>query len=292
MEPVIRVVVSGANGQLGREFESLLIGQSQYEARFLDKNKLDILDQKALDELFKSFQPDVFINCAAYTKVDLAEEEVELCRSINSDAVDRLARLCAVHKTLLVHFSTDYVFNGQGTSPYRENDATDPINAYGQSKLVGEQHITKWKGPHCVIRSSWLYSSTGHNFVKTMLKLGAAMDELRVVNDQVGSPTWTKDLANDVLQIVRHFVQDREAFPSGVYHYTQNGLCSWYDFALAIFDAKGVSVQVEPVSSDEYVTRAERPKYSKLNTEKITETFGLQLRHWQDALTDCLKEIE
>jgi dTDP-4-dehydrorhamnose reductase len=230
--------------------------------------------------------PDYVVNCAAYTAVDKAESEQVLCYKINAEAVVNLSAACKLTGSKLVHISTDYVFSGDGTRPYREDDITGPLSVYGKSKLQGEQAL---KGNHdsIIIRTSWLYSQYGNNFVKTMLRLGREREELRVVNDQSGSPTYAPDLADAILQIIE--VSSGDSFRNGTYHYCNTGTTTWYAFAKNIIEKAALKCRVIPIETKDYPTAAPRPAYSVLDTEKIRKTFGITIPDWEESLDKCIK---
>jgi dTDP-4-dehydrorhamnose reductase len=280
------VIVFGASGQLGQCLQSLVREKNLSYFYFLPKAEANILDQEVLSQTFTTYQPAFCINCAAYTAVDKAEDEPEIARQVNQDGVDNLVNFCKNFNTTLIHVSTDFVFAGHGYLPLSETDATDPINVYGKTKLAGEQVIQARLKNYVIIRTSWLYSEFGNNFVKTMLRLGKEKPELKIIWDQVGTPTYAMDLAACLLTIIAtknlHF---------GLYHYSNEGLTSWYDFAKSIFNTSKTQVKAIPVRTAEYVTKAVRPTYSVLDKTKIKENFQIEIPHWQDSLSRCLKKI-
>jgi dTDP-4-dehydrorhamnose reductase len=283
------ILVTGANGQLGQEFRTLVSNHEEGiegEFFFTDKEELDITDREALENYIRTNHIDTVINCAAYTAVDKAESDAETAYRINRDAVRYLAELAKERGLKLIHISTDYVFDGTSHTPLRENDPTNPHGVYAASKLAGEEEIVRLQPEGAVIiRTSWIYSSTGHNFVKTMLRVGAQKDTLNVVCDQIGTPTYARDLARTVLKILA--AKDQS---SGVeiYHYSNEGNCSWYDFAQAIFEIADMPCRVDPISTEAYPTPAKRPAYSVLNKEKIKQKFGLEIPYWRDSLRACI----
>ena len=279
------VLVTGADGQLGVALRNISESFSGFEFYFTDVNTLDICDKTQVDAFVKSRNINVIVNCAAYTAVDKAEDDTDLCMRINCDAVRNIGEVAASVGAKVVHVSTDYVFDGCGTRPYREDDVTNPTSAYGMTKLAGEQALLSVCPDSVIIRTAWLYLETGSNFVKTMLRLGSERDTLGVVADQKGTPTYAGDLADAIKSVLM-----AERFVPGVYHYTNEGICTWYDFAIKIFEIADVECCVEPVTTAEYPTRAKRPAYSVLDKSKIKEIYGIQIPAWEDGLKRCLKK--
>ena len=273
-------LVTGANGQLGSELK-LLLGTS---AVYVDRTELDISDELAVKNFLENNRFDGIINCAAYTAVDKAEDEPVL-----ADAVNHLgAKWLAKYGRCIIHISTDYVFGGTHSKPYLEDDLTHPVSVYGQSKLEGEQAVLKNAETAIIIRTAWLYSAHGNNFLKTMLRLGRERDHLNVVSDQVGTPTFARDLAKAIVRILPKV----KAGEKNIYHFTNEGVCSWYDFAHAIMKIAGLSCKVHPIESKNYPTKATRPFYSVLNKEKIKSDFKLEIPHWRDALVEVLNDMK
>lgn len=272
-------LVVGANGQLGNELR-LLLGD---KAEYVDRNELDITDKQAVLDFVRPEKYQAVINCAAYTAVDKAEDEPELAEKINRDGPANLA-LTGVP---LVHVSTDYVFDGQNCVPYTEDDRANPRSVYGVTKLAGEQAVLAVADTAVIIRTAWLYSEFGNNFVKTMRRLGAERDSLNVVFDQAGTPTYAKDLAQAIVDILPQLSPEVK----GIYHFSNEGVCSWYDFALAIMQKSNLSCKVSPIESSQYPTKALRPSYSVLNKGKIKKTFGIEIRHWKAALDECINNL-
>lgn len=272
-------LVVGANGQLGNELR-LLLGD---EAGYVDRNELDITDRRAVLDFVRPEKYQAVINCAAYTAVDKAEDEPEPAEKVNRDGPANLA-LTGVP---LVHVSTDYVFDGQSCVPYTEDDRANPRSVYGVTKLAGEQAVLAAADTAVIIRTAWLYSEFGNNFVKTMRRLGAERDSLNVVFDQAGTPTYAKDLAQAIVDILPRLSPEVK----GVYHFSNEGVCSWYDFALAIMQKSNLSCKVNPIESSQYPTKALRPSYSVLNKGKIKKTFGIEIRHWEAALDECINNL-
>lgn len=288
------ILITGANGQLGREFRSLVANKDRFEESdhyfFTDKETLNITDKAAVERFVQENGIDTIINCAAYTAVDKAEEDVELAYLINRDAVRNLAEVAKAYDVQLVHISTDYVFDGNSHTPLCETDSVNPQGVYAKSKLEGEEAIREIapKGA-MIIRTSWIYSSMGHNFVKTMLRVGSERDEIRVVCDQIGTPTYARDLARAILSII---ASESESDEVKTYHYSNEGNCSWYDFAQAIFEIAQVDCRVTPISTHEYPTPAKRPSYSVLNKDKIKHDYGLDIPYWRDSLKSCISLLD
>jgi len=285
-----KILVTGAYGQLGSELKILSEGITGFDFRFTDYDNLDVSDQMAVTVYMDSYQPDYVINCAAYTAVDKAEQEKEACFRLNAVAPFLLASACSRYGSRLIHLSTDYVFDGNASLPYKEEDPVNPQGNYGLSKLEGEQACLNQTGA-VIIRTSWLYSSFGHNFVKTILKLGVERDQLKVVFDQVGTPTWAADLAGAILNIVKLSEQHQGAWEPGIYHYSNEGVCSWYDFAMAINRFRPLKCRIIPVETKDFATLAKRPAYSVLSKEKIKDRFHLTIPHWMDSLEQCMLKI-
>lgn len=277
------VLVTGSNGQLGNEVQVFASSYPQFEFIFTDVEELDICDRKAVEKYFAERKIDVLLNCAAYTAVDKAEEDVELCYRINEKAVGVLGEVAAQYGTKMVHVSTDYVFDGTSYLPYTEDRPVCPATVYGKSKLAGEQLLMDVCPAVVIVRTSWLYSSFGNNFVKTMIKLGRERDTLNVIFDQVGTPTYAADLADALLQII-----SADKFIPGVYHYSNEGVCSWYDFTIAIHQIAGIGCRVLPIESKDYPAKTPRPHYSVLNKKKIKSNYNIQIPHWEDGLRRCM----
>lgn len=280
------ILVTGANGQLGSELRELAPRFKNYNFFFTGVKELDICKHKEVADFIEVNQINSIINCAAYTAVDKAEEDFELADKINHLAVANFAQIAKDHHIKLVHISTDYVFDGTNYKPYTETDTPNPQSVYGKTKLAGEQAIQLINPANTVIiRTSWVYSKYGNNFVKTMLRLGKERDVLNVVSDQIGTPTNAADLANAIFTIIPKIKNEGVE----VYHYSNEGVCSWYDFAKAIFEIKGIAIKVDPIESSQYPTPAERPFYSVLNKSNIKKTFLLDLPFWRDSLKNVLK---
>jgi len=279
-----KVIVLGGSGQLGQCIQAT--DTSGLNVMFCNSQEANVLEEDHLRSVFKRERPDVVINCAAYTAVDLAEDDPLKAAAINSQAPELIAQLCLEYDVVLIHISTDFVFDGSSPVPRHENDRPSPIGSYGKTKLGGEEAIMVNMEKYIILRTSWLYSEFGNNFLKTMLRVAKERKELSVVYDQVGSPTYAMDLAEMIVKIA---LMDEP--PYGVYHYSNEGVASWYDFAHAIFQAAEVDVKLSPLLSSEYPTKAERPKYSVLDKAKIKKAFSLTIPHWQDSLQKCIKRL-
>ncbi|KFN39806.1 MAG: dTDP-4-dehydrorhamnose reductase [Sulfuricurvum sp. MLSB] len=283
-----KILVTGANGQLGSELRALSFFYPQYEFTFTDRGTLDLSNLCKMEDYFTDKTFDAIINCAAYTAVDKAETEYELADTINRRFVSMLAKIAKINNTALVHVSTDYVFDGKNYRPYIETDPTDPQGAYGRTKRDGENAVLAVAPANTVIlRTSWVYSAFGSNFVKTMLRLGRERDSLGVIYDQIGTPTYARDLAAAILEILP---QINNAAPE-IYHYSNEGAASWYDFAKTIFELSGVECAINPLTTDQYPTPAMRPHYSLLNKTKIKNDFNLVIPYWKDSLKQCLEHL-
>lgn len=280
----MKVLVTGVRGQLGydvvRELE-----KRQIEAVGVDVEEMDITDAAQVETVIRNVNPDAVIHCAAYTAVDAAEDNEELCRRVNAQGTENVAKVCQEMDLKMMYISTDYVFDGQGTRPWEPDDERDPLNVYGQTKYEGELAVEKYVEKFFIVRIAWVFGVNGKNFIKTMLNLGKTHDKLTVVNDQTGSPTYTYDLARllaDMIQTDKY----------GRYHATNEGICTWYEFACEIFRQAGMDVEVAPVTSDEYPAKAKRPANSRMSKKKLDENGFERLPSWQDALKRYLKEIE
>lgn len=287
-----RIAVTGANGQLGNEIRLLEANYPQFLFFFTDIDTLDLTDKAAVDRFVEENKINYIINCAAYTAVDKAEDDVEMAYRINRDAVISLAQAAQKNGAKVIHVSTDYVFDGKATTPYKENVATAPQSVYGKSKLEGEEALHRYCPESIIIRTAWLYSSFGNNFVKTMLRLGRERDSLNVVSDQKGTPTYAGDLAKAILDIIV-WVETRENLPIGIFHYSNLGETNWYEFTLKIHELAGIAgCKVNPVTTAEYPSKAPRPQYSVLEKGKIQQTFQLQIPNWEESLKKCISIIE
>ena len=270
----MNIIVTGAYGQLGNEINCLTSKYPDWQFIFTDIDSLDITSENSVKDFFEKNNPEYIINCAAYTAVDKAESDTEKAETVNSLAPGLLAKYAKQFTAKMIQVSTDYVFDGSGSKPYIETDNVNPQSIYGKTKLSGEQLSVVENAETIIIRTSWLYSSFGNNFVKTMLSLGNERDRLNVVFDQVGTPTYAADLANTILSIIEISEKESEKFVPGIYHFSNEGVTSWYDFAKAIFEISGVSCTIYPVLSDQFPSAAKRPNYSVLNKAKIKNVFG------------------
>jgi dTDP-4-dehydrorhamnose reductase len=284
------ILITGANGQLGKEFRALAALFPQYNFLFAGKEELAIENTEAIKKYFSDHSIHFCVNCAAYTAVDKAETDKETAFLINATAVGNLAAVCENFKTQLIHISTDYVFDGTAKQAYKETDATNPIGVYGQSKLKGEVLALQNNPSAIIIRTSWVFSSFGNNFVKTMLRLMKERDSINVVDDQLGCPTYAADLAAAIITIIEQSsVVSRQ---SSVFNYCNEGIINWYQFALAIKELSGSTCIVNPIPSSQYQVPAKRPQYSVLDTGLIKNTFCLQIPKWKDSLKNCLKQMQ
>ena len=298
-KPVI--IVSGKNGQLGSELFDIAVLYPQFDFHFFSRDDLDISNNKKLNEVFEKLKPSFFINTAAYTAVDTAETEQEQAYIINAASVGNIAKCCSNHQTHLIHISTDYVFDGNGNIPYTEEDICKPVNYYGYTKWLGEElALNNNTGITTIIRTSWVYSKYGNNFVKTMLRLMNERDEINVVNDQLGSPTNAKDLAEAILCLIvnretgngkQETRNEKQETRNGIFHFTNSGIISWYDFAVAIRDIKNFNCKINPIPTSSYPTPAKRPAYSVMKKEKIIAVFGIELKDWKKSLGECLSAL-
>jgi dTDP-4-dehydrorhamnose reductase len=282
----MNILVFGGKGQLGQCLKKVADSRGIKGLVYLDESEGNILDTTLLESLFTTYNPTYAINCAAYTAVDKAEDETELARLINKTGAGNVAKVCAQFNTTLIHISTDFVFEGNVPTALNEEDLAEPINVYGLTKLEGELVVSEEAKKYFILRTSWLYSEFAANFVKTMLRLGAEREELGVIVDQVGTPTYAVDLAACVLDIIN---SKSQAY--GLYHYSNEGVTSWYDFAKAIFELSATSVRVKPLKTIEYPTKAIRPVYSVMDKSKIKNTFDIQIPYWRDSLAECIREI-
>jgi len=283
----VNILVTGANGQLGSEIGRLAGDYKDHAFRFTDIEDLDITDYHLLATYFSANRFDCIINCAAYTAVDKAEEERDLAMLVNATAAGYLAEFAKKMSALFIHISTDYVFDGKKNRPYNEKDNPKPLSYYGLTKLRGEETVIRTAGRGMLFRTSWLYSSYGKNFVRTILDHGMRGDSLKVIDDQTGTPTYARDLAAIVLQCIDRY--DKKHMT--IYHYSNEGLASWYDFAMAALKIAGISCEIIPVSTAAYGSKTKRPYYSVLDKEKIKHDFGISIPYWRDSLETCIKEI-
>ncbi|WP_082678565.1 dTDP-4-dehydrorhamnose reductase [Chlorobium limicola] len=282
----MNILVTGGNGQLGSSIRERIVSYPDWRFSFYDLPELDITSEEQVEDAVRRTECSAIINCAAYTAVDRAETDHDPAYRVNRDGPAVLARCAKSYGALLLHVSTDYVFNGRSCRPYTESDLPDPLGVYGRSKLEGEQLIEEIAPSYLIIRTSWLYSLHGQNFLNTMLRLGAERERLDVVFDQVGTPTRASDLAGAIFSILSAIQPDTRY--AGLYHYSNEGVCSWYDFAVAIMRLKNFSCRVRPIESSGYPTPVPRPAYSVLNKGAIKTDWGLDIPHWYDALADQL----
>ena len=281
-----KILVIGAGGQLGQCLKTVAERRGISEIVFPVEQEANILNQELLNSLLEKEKPKFVINCAAYTAVDKAEDEVDLSKAVNETGAANLAKACKANGATLVHISTDFVFEGNEVKLLKEEDAANPINVYGVTKLDGENAVTDILDEYFILRTSWLYSEYANNFVKTMLKLGAERDELGIIADQVGTPTYAVDLANTIFDIIQ---SENKSY--GLYHYSNEGVTSWFDFAKAIFDISNTTVKANPIPGSAYPTKAKRPAFSVMDKSKIKSTFNIQIPYWRDSLVECIKQL-
>ncbi|MBQ8423443.1 MAG: dTDP-4-dehydrorhamnose reductase [Coprobacter sp.] len=278
------ILVTGANGQLGNEMRNLACADNANRYIFTDVQELDITDYDAVGKFVSANPIDFVVNCAAYTAVDKAESDIELCRKINAVAVENLAKASASVGAKMIHISTDYVYGGTNYRPYVETDPVAPMSVYGVTKLEGEQRLLATNQQSVILRTSWLYSIYGNNFVKTMIRLGHERQSLTVIFDQIGTPTYAADLAVAIVAII-----NGEQFVPGIYNFSDEGVCSWYDFARTIHRIAGIdSCRIAPIETIDYPTPATRPHYSVMNKKKIKDTYHIEIPHWEDSLRRCI----
>lgn len=281
-----KIIVIGSKGQLGNEFQQLAKAYSSFQFFFYDVAEMDIVNKELVEIRIAEVKPDYLINCAAYTAVDKAEADKEIAFAINSDAVKNLALACTANSVKFIHISTDYVFDGDAQQPYKEDSIVNPKNVYGQSKLRGEEEALANNKEVIIIRTAWVYSTYGNNFVKTMLRLMKTKPEINVVADQYGSPTYAPDLAAAIMEII-----SSTKWTPGIYHFTNDGVISWFDFANEIKKLSQLSCVVNAITTEQYPTPAKRPKYSVLDKIKIQQTFGIHLKDWRQSLKECLVKM-
>ena len=280
------ILITGANGQLGNEMRVLSAENPEYTYFFTDVAELDICNEQAVQDFVKANNIHVIVNCAAYTAVDNAEDNVDICTKLNADAVGYLAKAAEANGAEFIQISTDYVFDGTAHIPYQETELTCPNSVYGSTKLAGEQNALSLCRRSMVIRTAWLYSTFGNNFVKTMIRLGKERDSLGVIFDQIGTPTYARDLARAI------FAAIRQGVVPGVYHFSNEGVCSWYDFTKAIHRLAGITTcGVKPLHTSEYPTKAKRPHYSVLDKTKIKNMYGIEIPYWEDSLKECISQM-
>lgn len=282
-----KILVTGCNGQLGSSLRREIDNDPDIEAVYTDYDTLDITNREAVERFLSDHRFDIIVNCAAYTAVDKAESDEILASALNTGAVGNLGEAAVKTGAKVIHISTDYVFSGQGFRPYEENDEPYPQGIYGRTKLEGEALLTSFCQNAMIIRTAWLYSEFGKNFVKTMLDLAETRPEINVVADQIGTPTYAGDLASAIHTIIKH-----EKWIPGIYHFTNEGVASWYDFTKAIFEMAGKEVKVNPIPTSAYPTPAKRPLYSVLSKSKIKNTYGIDIPYWRDSLRKCLINLD
>ena len=285
------ILITGAKGQLGSELKEVSKNFYGYDFIFTDIDSLDITSLEKISEFIKKSKPDWIINCAAYTLVDKAEVEPDQALLINGTAVKNITEAIRGSECRFIHVSSDYVYDGSSNVPYNENIPENPLSAYGRSKLAGEKYALLHNGS-MIIRTAWLYSSFGNNFVKTILRNAAEKESLKVVFDQTGTPTYAADLAGAIMNIISGVIRNQIAMNSGIYNYSNEGVCSWYDFAREIIKESGLTCRVLPVLTKDYPQAAKRPVYSVLDKSKIKENYGLSIPHWRDSLIKCLKLLK
>ena len=282
-----QILITGANGQVGQSFYKLKDQYPNHKIEFASKTELDISDGSAVNDYLSNGQYDWVINCAAYTKVDLAETESDLCYTINEQGAKNLAQSAHVINANIVHLSSDYVYHSNFGQPFRESDFTNPQSVYAKSKLAGEEVIANECPAHYIIRTSWVYAEHGNNFIRTMLRLGLERDNLNVVCDQIGAPTY----AQDIVQMIFTLIENNDT-PYGTYNFANSGQTTWYNLTRAIHINEGIDCLVTPIRTDEYPTAAARPPYSMMDLSKIQDALGIEIRDWEDALKDCLGRIK
>ncbi|MEA3448878.1 MAG: dTDP-4-dehydrorhamnose reductase [Bacteroidota bacterium] len=285
-----KILITGGNGQLGSSLKEREDKFTNAACMFTDIDALDLLDKQAVQDFFDARKPDIVINCAAYTAVDKAEVDTDNAKMLNADLPGFLGELCNQHNAKMVHISTDYVFSGEVNRPYTETDAANPVTEYGKTKFQGEQHLHKQLPDALILRTSWLYSPYGGNFLKTMLRLGKEKDKINVVYDQVGSPTYAGHLADGIIHVINRWHETKN-WESGVFHFSNQGVCSWYDFAWQIMQHANLKCHVQPVTTDQFPTPAKRPPYSVMSKAAFENTFNYAIPHWQEGVAGCLKRM-
>lgn len=284
------VLITGCKGQLGSEIQRISSKFPEMSFNFTDLEELDITRPGDILSFLDNSPVKFIVNCAGYTAVDKAEDDEEMAYLLNADATESLARISAERGIQLIHISTDYIFDGEKNYPYKEDDPVNPQTVYGKSKLRGEEALQK-AGTGFIVRTSWLYSSFGNNFVKTILRLSEERKQLNVVFDQTGCPTYARDLAMAILDMIRIEIKQKKSPRYDIYHYSNQGMCSWYEFATSIIDFTGRGCKIIPVESKDYVTRAERPRYSVMSKKKISGEYNIRIPHWKESLTACINEL-
>lgn len=286
------VLVTGANGQLGQSIQFIANQYPSIQFIYTDFQEMDITNLESCQTIFSKYKPQFCINTAAYTAVDKAESEPEKAHLINAIGPENLAKVCKEYDTILIHISTDFIFDGTSIKPYLESDTPNPQSVYGQTKWDGELAIQKNWEKHYIVRTSWVYSQFGNNFMKTMLRLASERDTISVVNDQIGTPTNAVDLAEVLLKIIESCQAELSSASNyGIYNFSNEGVCSWFDFAATIFDQKRITIDVQPIATLAYPTPAKRPLFSVLDKTKIKHTFDIETKTWQTSLIQCLKQF-
>ncbi len=289
---MIKILVTGGYGQLGRSIHSIAKHYENIEIDFTDVSDLNICNIDEIREYIKNKEFKYIVNCAAYTAVDKAEQDQTAARKLNAEAVKNIGIVSAENQITVIHISTDYVFDGKQYKPYNEDDLAIPESYYGETKLLGEKFLFENQSKSIVLRTSWLYSEFGNNFVKTMINLGENKEELGIVFDQIGSPTYAVDLGKAILTIIEKVEKDPDLFSPGIYHYSNEGVCSWYDFTTNIHQMMGINCKLSPIESKDFPTAAPRPFYSVLNKSKIKSIYNLTVPYWKDSLEECLKKLK
>jgi len=289
----MRILVTGKNGQLGKSIHKIVTKRKQNNKFiFVSREELDLSKKDSITSYFDNNCFDIIINCAAYTAVDKAEVEIELADQVNHIAVKQLAKIAEKQKAKLIHISTDYVFDGESNKPYRETDVTHPLNIYGKTKLAGEQAIQAiMQTDAIIIRTSWIYSEYGNNFVDTILRLGKERDELNIVNDQIGSPTFATNIAETILDLIQNQVSSNSNQETQIYHFSNDGQCSWYDFAYEIIKLAKIECYINPITTKQLTSLAIRPKNTSMSKRKITKEFGMHISHWKTSLIRCMNNL-
>lgn len=282
-----KIIVSGANGQLGKSFQKIVFDWQGFDFQFYDKEKLDITRKSSLEAVFEKEQPDIFINCAAYTAVDLAESEREKAYEINGEALDYITASCIKYNTFLVHFSSDYVYDNGMNTPMNEESDTAPKSIYAQSKKMGEEVISQSPVNALIIRTSWVYSEFGNNFVKTMLRLGKEKSILNIVNDQIGTPTYAGDIADATMKILSEVATNPKTGVQ-ILNYSGEGRISWFEFASYIFETAEIKIELKPIPSSDYPTPALRPAWSVLDLSKLKSIYGIAPKYWKESVSECI----
>lgn len=282
----MKILITGRHGQLGSELHDLKESYPQHQMVFVDREEMDLSNPEQIVEVLNTEKPQIIVSAGAYTAVDKAESDQELCDAVNHIAVKTIGAWAAENNAKVIHISTDYVFDGTSETPLKETDAPDPINVYGLTKLHGEQALRASGAAYVIIRTAWVYSVYGANFVKTMIRLMSEREEIGVVADQVGTPTYARDLASTIMQVI-----EAPEFVQGVFHYSNEGKISWHDFALAIKEIKGFSTKVNAINSDAFPTPAKRPNFSLLDKSKIKETYQVAVPDWKTSLEEMLAKV-